>query len=76
MDDTTTGVDVETTPGVDTPGVDDPVTDTANESDEAAVEPTNVERTSGAMNLRRQTRKQYNCKNYNNVFNITDETQK
>ena len=28
------------------------------------------------MNLRRQPRKEYNRKNYDNVFNITDETQK
>ena len=57
MDDTTTGVDDEVTPGVDTPGVDDDVPDIANKSDETKTEPTNVERTSGAMNLRRQPRK-------------------
>ena len=28
------------------------------------------------MNLRRQPRKEYNRKNYDNIFNITDETQK
>ena len=51
MDDATTGVDDEATPGVDTPGVDDDVPDTANESDKAEIEPTNVEHTSGVMIL-------------------------
>ena len=54
MDDATTGVDDEATPEVDTPGVDDDVPDTANKSDEAKIEPTNVEHTSSAMNLHRQ----------------------
>ena len=76
MDATTPGVDDEATPGVDTPGVDDDVPDTANGSDETEIRPINVERTSVAMNLRRQPRKEYNRKNYDNVFNITDETQK
>lgn len=57
IDDTTPGVDGEATPGVDTPGVDDDVPDTTNGSDEAKIEPTNVEHTSGAMNFRRQPRK-------------------
>ena len=76
MDDTTTEVDDEATPRVDTPGVDDDVPNITNKSDETKIEPTNVERTSGAMNLHRQPRKEYNRKNYDNVFNITDETQK
>ena len=75
VDDTTIGVDYEATPGVDTPGKDDDVPDTANKSDESNIEPTNLEHISGAMNLHRQQRKEYNRKNYNNVFNITDETQ-
>ena len=53
-----------------------PVPDTANKSDKTEIEPTNMECTSGAMNLHRQPRKECNRKNYNNVFNITDETQK
>ena len=76
MNDITSGVNDEATPGVDTPGVDDDAPDTTNKSDDTKIEPTNVERMSGAMNLRRQPRKQYNRKNYNNVFNVTDETQK
>ena len=76
MDDTTKGMDDEATPGVNTPGVDDDAPDTANKSDKAEIDPTNVQSTSGAMNLRRQPRKEYNHKNYDNVFNITDETQK
>ena len=63
IDYATTGVDDEATPGVDTPGVDDDVPDTTNESDEAKIEPTDVERTSGAMNLRRQPITDYNRKN-------------
>ena len=69
-------MDDKATPGVDIPGVSVDVTGTANESDEAEIEPTNVERTAGTMNLRRQPRKEYNRKNYDNVSNITDETQK
>ena len=57
MDDTTTGVDDETTPGVDTPGVDDDVSNTTNKSDKTKIKPSNVEHTSGAMKLRRQSRK-------------------
>ena len=57
MDDTTTGVDDEANPTVDTPGVDDDVPDTAKESDEAEIEPANVERTSGALNFCRHPRK-------------------
>ena len=76
MDDTTPGVGDEATPGVGIPGVDDDVPDTANESDKAKIDPTSVERTSSAMNLSRQPRKEYNRKNYDNVFNITYETQK
>ena len=75
MDDTTTGVDDEVTPGVDTLGMDDDVPGTAKESYGDEIEPTNEERTSGAMKLCRQRRKEYNRKNYNNLFNITDETQ-
>ena len=70
MDDTTPGLNDEATPGVD-----DDAPDTANESDEAEIEQTNVECMSGAMNLRRQPRKEYNHKNYDNVFSITDEIQ-
>ena len=70
MDDTTPGLNDEATPGVD-----DDAPDTANESDEAEIEQTNVECMSGAMNLRRQPRKEYNHKNYDNFFNIADETQ-
>ena len=57
MDDTITGVDDEATLGVGTPGVEDGVPDTTNEADETKIKPTKVERTSGAMNLRRQPRK-------------------
>ena len=64
------------TPGVSTQEVDDDIPNTAHRSDEAKIEPTNVEHTSGEINLHRQPRKEYNHKNYNNVFNITDETQK
>ena len=61
MDDTTPEVDDEATPGVDTPEVNND--DTANKSDGTETEPTHVEHTSGAMNLRRQPRNKYNRKN-------------
>ena len=69
MDDTTPGTDGEATPEVD-----DDAPDTANKSDEAKIKQTNVDRTSDTMNLHRQPRNEYNRKNCNNVFNITDET--
>ena len=55
-------------------GVDDDASDTTNESDEAGINQTNVERISDAMKLCRESRKEYNRKNYDNVFNITGET--
>ena len=57
------------------PGVDDDVPRTVKWSDETKIKPTNVERTSGQMNVRRQPRKEHNHKNYDNVFVITDKTQ-
>ena len=54
---TTTGVDDEVIPGIDTQEVDDDVPDTANNSDKAEIEPTNVKRMSGAKHLRRKPRK-------------------
>ena len=66
------------TPGVDdevddepTPVVDDDAPHTTNTSDEADIEQTNVERMSGAINLRRQPRKEYNSKNHDTIFSIT-----
>ena len=56
--------------------MDDDVPNTANESDEAEIKPTKVEQMSGAMNLHRLPRKEYIRKNYDNIFNITAETQK
>ena len=73
MDDATPGVNDEVNDEA-TPGVDDDTPNTANESDKAEIEPTNVERTSVTMNLRRQPRKEHNRKNYDNIFNITDKS--
>ena len=69
----------EEIPGVDdakeTPGVGDDAPETTYEPDEAEVEEKNIERTSGIMNLHRQPRKEYNRKNYDNIFKITDKKQ-
>ena len=70
--------DAEETQGVDDEailGVDDDAPDTVNESEKIDVEQTNLECTPVTMNLHQQPRKQYNHKNCENVFNITDRTQ-
>ena len=58
-----------------TPGVEHDTPVNKNESDKAEVEGKSTERTSGGTNLHRQTRKEYNHKNYSNVFGIIDKRQ-
>ena len=73
MDDTTSEVNDEVDDEA-TQGLDDDAPDTAHESDEDKTEQTHAEHESGAMHLHRQPRKEFNRKNYDSVFNITDET--
>ena len=57
-----------------TQGVCDDTPEDENESDEVGVEAQHKERTSYQMKLKRKQRKEYNGKNYDNVFNTVDET--
>ena len=53
--------------------MDDETPENENESDKVKVDNKSTKHTSGGMSLRRQPRKKYNCKNYNdNVFNVTN----
>ena len=64
-------VDDETTE--ETSGVDDETSKTEAELDNID-DKKSVEHTSGVMNLHRQSRTDYNSKNYNdNMFNITEK---
>ena len=79
-DDETPGVDkAEEMSGVndaeEISGVNDDTPEDESESDKIEVGEKRTERTYGGMNLRRQPRKEYNHKNYDNVFNITNKTQ-